>query len=237
MQEILDAITNMSLRIDVINKLKKITPENDEIKGVKLFLEKNEYNFQKLALFLQSSEVRIESITNKSDQKRSFNWLKVAAVLIPIIVITYIVFINIVSPYDKLYFAYYEKELGLPVVLSKNTEKIFNESMNLFRSEDYESSLKGFNQLLVESPKNDTLNYFIGVCKLELNKNDEAIKFFKKDYNNSFFEESAEYRLAMVYIKIGELEKSKEILLNISNNLQHKYNDQATKLLKEKYFN
>lgn len=237
MQEILDSITNESLRIDVMDRLKKSNPESDEIKGVKLFLENNGYDFQRLAWFLQSSEIKIENIANKNKQNRSLNWLKVAAVLLPLIVLSYFVFNTNSSPHEKLYLTYYEKELGLPVVLSNNYDKTFNESMNLFRNEDYKNALKGFTELLAASPKNDTLNYFVGVCNLELDKYTKAISYFTKDYSNSVFKESTEYRLAMVYIKKGEIEKSEKVLKNISNHPQHKYSEVVEKLLKEELFN
>ena len=47
MDEILNSINNEELRIDIVERLKKTIPIDDEVIGVKLFLEENKYDFKK----------------------------------------------------------------------------------------------------------------------------------------------------------------------------------------------
>lgn len=232
MDEILNAISSESLRVGVVERLKKSTPVEDEIIGVKLFLENNNYDFNKLASFLHSAELNIDKITTQKNSKQpSYNWLKVAAILVPLIGVSFYFLMNNGNKYDNLYSNYYEKELGLPVTLSDENNKLFNESMNLFRDEDYTSSLQGFQKLLMEKPTNDTLHYFIGVCLLENGETKAAINEFSYNFEQSFFKEKSEYRLALAYLKTKEKKKLKAQLSIILQNKNHRYYQQANALL------
>lgn len=232
MEEILNAISNESLRVDVVERLKKSTPVDDGIIGVKLFLEDNNYDFNRLASFLHSAKLNIDKITNQNNSKKPYyNWLKVAAVLVPLIGISSYFLMNKENKFDNLYSNYYEKELGLPVTLSDENNKLFNESMNLFRDEDYTSSLNGFQKLLIEKSTNDTLHYFIGVCLLENGEIKAAINEFNYNYEHSFFKEKSEYRLVLSYLKTKEKKKLKQQLTIILQNKNHRYYQQANALL------
>lgn len=232
MDEILNSITNEELRVDVMERLKKSEAIDDEVIGAKLFLENNNYDFNQLASFLQSSELSIDKIVEQhKTAKSNYGWLKVAAVLVPLIGISSYFLVNKENKFDNLYSNYYEKELGLPVTLSNENDKVFNEAMNLFRDEDYNSSLQGFRELLLEQPNNDTLHYFIGVCLLEKGNLLEAKNELTYNFQNSFFKEKATYHLALVYLKLEQLKESKILLQEISKNENHRYYQQAKALL------
>lgn len=236
MDEIINSINNEELRVDVINRLQNVDSLDDEIVGVKLFLESNHYDFKKLESFLNSSISSIDNVVKKNEKTPSYYWLKVAAVLVPLIGISFYFLLNKENRYDDLYSSYYQKELGLPVTLSNENDKVFNESMNLFRDEDYTTSLKGFQKLLLEQPNNDTLHYFIGVCLLENGKVSESVHEFNYNYQNSFFKEKVDYRLSLAYLKLKKLKESKSLLLVISKNPHHQYYNQSEELLKEDMF-
>jgi len=238
MDEILNSMTNKELRVEVVDRLKKSTPIDDEVIGVKIFFESNHYDFNQLELFLQSSQWSIDNILTKNKSTKSeYGWLKVAVVIVPLIGISTYFLLNRGSKYDDLYSSYYEKELGLPVTLSDNDHKLFNESMNLFRNEDYKKSLQGFQTLLLTQPNNDTLHYFVGVCLLENGNVSESINEFSWDYKGSIFKEESQYRLVLSYLKNGDLKNSKEILLQITKIKEHPYYSQSKKLLEDKRFN
>jgi TolA-binding protein len=231
-EEIINSINNEELRVDVIERLKQSNPIDDEIIGVKLFLKNNKYDFNKLESFLQSSQSSIDNVIERNKgNNRSYGWLKVAVVLVPLIGISSYFLMNKENKFDNLYSNYYEKELGLPVTLSDENNKLFNESMNLFRDEDYTLSLQGFRDLLLEQPNNDTLHYFIGVCLLEKGNLLEAKNELTYNFQNIFFKEKATYRLALLYLKLEQVKESKILLQEISENENHRYYQQAKALL------
>lgn len=230
LHDILSVLDNDAALLPMLEQLKQQENLSDELLGVKLFLEQNNYDVNELKLFLTTSSSAFDSLQTTSSNNFK-QWLKMAAALLPIIGIAGYFYFSSPSQSEQLYQQYYEQELGLPVLLSINEDKVFNESMNLFRNEEYQKALAGFEQLLLANPENDTLNYFIGVGKLELSAHQQAEAFLSKNYTNSFFEGKAAYKLALLYIKTENTEKAKAILKEIAQNPDNTYSSSAKALL------
>ncbi|MEX1001910.1 MAG: hypothetical protein WDZ35_07335 [Crocinitomicaceae bacterium] len=238
MSEIVNSLENEELWSAVTIRLKQTEPEDDEVLGIKKFLEKNNFDRGRLKIFLEEASMEIDARKMKKEKKSSKSlWYKVAAAVVLLLAVsTYFLFEN-TNQGEELYAKYYEKELGFPVTLSTDHDKKFNESMNLFRNEEYERSLSGFQELLRTNSENDTLRYFIGVCFMEMNEPKKALKTFSFDFKNSLFKEKVEFRKALIYLKIEEYDKVRQLLLDIVNNPDHAYFTVSNKILKEPVFN
>lgn len=235
LQEILNSLSNDAERVRVFNILKSSDPIDEDVKGIKIFLENNDYDHKLLEKFL--SKPKFESLIHITKESKSENnLLKYAAVLLVLIGIGSILVFNNLNSSSKLYSKYYQKEVGLPVFMSSNAKILFNESMNAYKDNDFKSSLNGFEKLLQHSPNNDTLNYFIGCSYLELNDLDKSISSFQKVDVNSVFIEKSEFRLALAYLKKKEYKKSKRILSLIQQDKNNPYYSLATKMLAESVF-
>ena len=238
LKEIIDSLVNENQREIIFTKLKKLDPVDDEVKGVKLFLENNNYDYKLLQDFINTSKPNFNTLSEeKKGVKVIPNWLKYAAILIPFIGIAYYsIFIkNDIS--KTLYTQYYEKDVGLPVTMDLTKDILYNESMNAFRDDDFKEALNGFELLMKSNPTNDTILYYSGCAKMELGKLNNAILDFQKITSNTKFREKSEYRLALLHIKNKNFNSAKQILEKIKANKNHLYNTKAIKILKEEVFN
>jgi len=235
-EEVLASLDNSERRVEVFNQLRTMNPQSEELKGIKDFLEANDYDHEKLKSFVSKSEKNFDAILDRSGQSTSNNtWLKVAAVIIPLVGIATFFLLN--KPNTDLYATYYEKEVGLPVFMSSERDMTFNDAMNAYKDNAFKEALTGFDGLLKEQPDNDTLSYFIACTQMEIGDFEQAIKHFETVNTSSAFKEKSEFRMALCLLKLEQLPKAKEVLTGIARTQNHRYQNKAEELLKEKPFN
>lgn len=113
---------------------------------------------------------------------------------------------------------YYVEDPGLPVFMSYESNKEFDEAMNLYKLKDYKQSLAALNVLLLSDPANDTLLYYSGINLLKLDKPDAAEVFFKHVFEipNSEFRNDARYRQIICMWLLGRKEEAIIALKEIS---------------------
>jgi tetratricopeptide (TPR) repeat protein len=117
-------------------------------------------------------------------------------------------------------------EEGLPVKMEENG--IYDAAMNAFKQEKWceaESCLLKNNS--------DTAYYYLGLINFEQHDYKKAIAFFLKVKVGSEWFEQCEYRLALNYLCLNDLNKAKEIFkkIVISNSLYAKQTVTILKLL------
>ena len=234
LKEIIDSLDNETTREAVFTQLKNTDPVDDEVKGVKLFLENNNYNYQLLQGFINDSKPNFNTLLqDKKKTTSNRNWLKYAAILIPLLGIGYFMMDR---TSNNLYSTFYEREVGLPVTMGNTHKIVFNEAMNTFKDNEFKEALLGFNDLLEHNPSNDTLLYFIGCANLELENLDKAILSFNEVNEPLLLKEKSEYRLVLVYLKKEDYQSAKKVLQQIAANKNHRYNAVALTILKEPVF-
>jgi len=235
LKTILDSLENEETRTLLFSKFNNTQPTSDELKGLKLFLENNNYDYKLLQTYLKNSKPTFDTLLEEKKKKNPLqNWLKYAAVLIPLIGTGYFMLNNTSK---NLYAKYYEKEVGLPVTMGNDNKIIFNEAMNAFKDNEFEESLLGFNELLKNNTTNDTLHYFIGCANLELNNLNKAILNFEEVKKPQHLKEKSDFKLVLVYLKEEEYRSAKKILQKISENKNHHYYTVALTMLEEPLFN
>lgn len=132
---------------------------------------------------------------------------------------------------ERLYAKYFTPDPGLPTTMSSSDNYAFYEAMVDYKQGKYNTAISKWEILQNSKPKNDTLNYFIGVAHLA-NKNEEtAISFLEEAIKNNEFQfaDDAYFYLGLAYLKEGNLEKAKANfkLSNLENSkvLLSKIND------------
>lgn len=234
LKELLVLLENENSREETIRFLKNLDSENEDVKGLKLFLETNNYDYKLLQDFISNSKPNFNSlIQEKKNSANNRSWIKYAAVLIPLMGIGYFM-MN--SSSSNLYSKYYEKEIGLPVTMGNDTKIVFNNTMNAFKDNEFKESLLGFNDLLENNPTNDTLLYFIGCANLELENLDKAILSFNEVSEPLILKQKSEYKLLLVYLKKEDYISAKKVLQQITGNKNHRYYEVAIQILIEPVF-
>lgn len=234
-EEVLASLDNSAKRVEVFNRLRTSTSLTDELEGIKDFLEANDYDHEKLKAFVNRSEKDFDTIMERGTQKTiSVNWLRVAAVVVPLIGLAAFFYLN--KSETNLYAKYYEKESGLPVYMGIGTVPEFGNAMNAFKDDEFSEALSGFENLLAEHQGNDTLLYFLACSNMESGNYDDAIEQFGKVNATSVFREKSEYREALSLIALERYSDARKELVEISKDTGHAYKNQAGRLLEEKDF-
>jgi|GEM_PF-2572921 tetratricopeptide (TPR) repeat protein len=164
-----------------------------------------------------------------SNQKRKPVILYIAATLVVLLSISMIYFHQ--NKLDNPAKAYYEKDIGLPVVMGENNNIQLDRAMSFYKLNDYEKA-KNILTLLSNKKPTDTLTYYIGVNNYELGQYKNAINFFKKVDKQSSFYDKAQYRLGLSYWQVNEIDSTRQVFSNLKSP-SSSYSVQAELILKK----
>ncbi|WP_422107559.1 tetratricopeptide repeat protein [Winogradskyella sp.] len=170
------------------------------------------------ALKEQLDHFHDELLTNEEDlivppKVKFLNWKRIAVAAALIIAAGSAWFLS-GNPNEKLYAKYFSPDPGLPTTMSSNANYEFYEAMVNYKQGDYKVAISKWEKQLMEHPKNDTLNYFIGVAYLADEEAQTAIPFLDTASKNASFPliNDTYYYLGLAYLKTGSLEKSRQNL-------------------------
>ena len=221
---------------ELANKIQHEKVEDEALMGVKVFLEQNDRDIDKLRTFLSEGKSDFQSrVYSKTVSKSGYPmFMRIAASLLVVVFIASLFYWFAPSKTDRLYSGYYEKEMGLPVVLDHESDKLFDEAMNAFRDDDFEAAKTGFIAASKKGEREEEIAYFIACSAMELQEWEVAEKrFLAAISHDGEYRDKAEYRLVLVYIKQGDFEAAQSLLQQMSARPTHRYYEEARGLLEE----
>ena len=153
----------------------------------------------------------IKNMANKIIKPYTF-WYAGAAVLAALLGIFWMMKISSTS--EKIFATYFKPDIGLPLKMSTGNTYGFYEGMLDYKQENYEEAIEKWQVLLEAKPKNDTLNYFLGVAYLALGNAAKSLEFLENQerFRQGIFKEDAAYYTALAKIKEGKLEEARVFL-------------------------
>jgi len=136
-------------------------------------------------------------------------WL-VAASVIGIAVLGVLLFLTIHGKEEKIFSAYYKPDPGLISAMGHSDNYAFDRAMIDYKTKNYDSAIKAWENLLTTNPDNDTLNYFIGSAYLAKKEADKALEHFKKVManSNSYFLNDACWYAGLALVNEGRIEEA-----------------------------
>lgn len=233
LDEVLDAVQNPALRPDLRERIEKSNPAADDLRGVKAFLEEHDYDFDKINDFVGEGRAFIKK---KKSSKKKLSYLGAAAAFIVIIGITSIYLLMRPSQGERLFAKFYIEEPGLPVTLTNNMKsnhKLLNESMNLYKDEQYEKALHGFDALIETDENNDTINFYTAIVHFELGRYEKAQQLFDATFDDNEFQQKALYYSALIDLKQERFQSCKTKLKVLKKEKTSIFSDKADRLLKQ----
>ncbi|RPH73697.1 hypothetical protein EHM76_04995 [bacterium] len=172
------------------------------------------------------------------------HWLSIAASVILISALGYIALIgsfrqNQVSTLADLYENYYEKP-GIEQVVTRSSDEeqnelLWNSSLDKYNNADYSAAVRDF-QSLLNSPDfthRSAANFFAGICYLNLNETDSAIRQLRLVSLSSAFSYESEWYLIMSHLKAGNTSEALALCTEIKKNKNHPYREEAAQLMKK----
>lgn len=113
---------------------------------------------------------------------------------------------NTKSSPERLFAKHFSPDPGLPTTMSSTKQYDFYDGMVNYKLEEYQIALKKWEPLLKQHPKNDTLNYFVGVAYLALGNSEKALPYLNTVLNETtgIFKEDAVHYKIMALLKEGK---------------------------------
>jgi tetratricopeptide (TPR) repeat protein len=168
---------------------------------------------------LQAIDDEIDSNSHKPSTK-FYWWAGIAAVLLGVLFIH-----NFYSPSNKFSKDLIPTEEGLPVLMSTNSNLVFDNAMSQFKYGNYNLASKEFSIALKKNPTNDTTLYFLSISFLQNGDYKESIKILNElmKQPNSKYYEKGEFYLALSYWAENRNKEALLLLNKISNDKEHPF--------------
>jgi hypothetical protein len=165
--------------------------EEEDLMGLKLFLEHTNYDVDALQKFTAVHPLQ----TSSKKTKVNLIYYKIAASLILLFGISYFVYTNSNKTHSLESFMI--EDAGFKVWMSSSSSRVdLQNGMNYYRSENYTEALPYFSKL----PKNDTALYYSGISSIHLNRLSDAELCFNKIPHESIYKNRSFYYKSLCYI-------------------------------------
>lgn len=118
------------------------------------------------------------------------------------------------STTQKLFAKHFTADPGLPTTMGATANFEFYDAMVNYKQGDYRTAIEKWQAQLPSQPKNDTLQYFLGVAHLANGNETQAITYLQQlsqASQNSFKNETA-YYLGLAHLKADNVEDAKKYL-------------------------
>ncbi|GAA4276851.1 tetratricopeptide repeat protein [Aquimarina mytili] len=205
-------------------------------------IESNEAK-QELEEYIKSDQAaklktNIQEAGNRFKKKRSTTNIRylisaIAAVLVIGLLLNNLVFKQ--ESLDDFYKTYYSTN-DLPSLVKRGADKeALNTAITEFKNEEYEKAILSFRAFQEKSKENaPLLDAYIGFSYLKLNKTNDALKSFDALLTSDSIDSSkALWYKSLVYMKIGDTERLREILSQITTDPENFNYDKAIQILEK----
>lgn len=117
--------------------------------------------------------------------------------------------------HERLFDSYFYKDPGLPTTMGNSKNLAFTEAMTNYKLGNYDAAIQEWENMLKTDSDNDTLNYFIGMGYLANNNAQKSTSFLESAASNkhSVFLSDTYHYLALAYLKLGEIDRAKKMLI------------------------
>lgn len=218
----------------LINENPDIKSDVEDIRVIKKLIET--YKLEELREELQKKSV-INSISYRYNNFVKSTYSKAAIIFIAVLSLPLIYLFLIKSDANETLF----NEYFQPVTIEVKTRGLPPERGEEIQSaiENYKNNLFGnavpvFKEYISEYPEDYEIKLYLGIALLGNNEVEEAKQIFTelKEFDDNYYSEYSEWYLALTYLDEDNIDKAKEILMNIQDNNEY-FGGSAAKLLKE----
>ena len=159
----------------------------------------------------EASTTETSTVPEKHTIKpRSRYFRLLAAASVALVIILAIVLLAGPNKDRKLFTRFYEPDPGLATAMSASEDYAFNRAMIDYKTENYDSAIGTWTQLLQSKAGNDTLHYFLGVAFLAKDEDDSAAFHLRRtlELPDTTFHSDASWFLGLIYLKQGKKEEA-----------------------------
>ena len=180
--------------------------DEEELAGLKLFLQNNNYDIQLLKAFTEPPTLNVKP----TNQKHSGNYYKIAAGIVLLISVGFLIKFTLTDTSPTIA-NYWVEDAGFKVWMGPTDKSMMLQNgMSYYRAEDYKLALEQF----VSITQNDTALYYSGICFIKLNELDSAENYLKQLLPTSVYKNKANFYLSLCYLFNNKTNEA----LNLLNN-------------------
>ena len=143
---------NPQERMRILEQLKNSNPTDDALLGAKILLEENNWDYSMLKKAFANTEARIDALATATQKATKINYLKYAAVLLPI-AFALVYFIIQSSTTKQNIEQWYPREEGLPNYMGTDKTN-WDNLMELYRADKMKEAFVVSEQILTQKSPN-----------------------------------------------------------------------------------
>ncbi len=206
-----------TMRKEKLDRIPHIEAKIAHVKKVREEIE-DSIRQSKITEFHQHILVDEDDLNVKNQFAKKSNpkiiWYSVAAVLVVTIGILWMIQGKPTS--EKIFAENFKPDIGLPLKMGVTNSLAFYEGMVDYKQENYKNAIDQWQVLWKDNPKNDTLNYFLGVANLAQGNSKKSLEYLQNQnlFQQGIFKEDAAYYTALAKIKEGQFDDAKILLKN-----------------------
>ena len=180
--------------------------DEEELAGLKLFLQNNNYDIQLLKAFTETPPLKLQN----TKQIHLASYYKMAAGIVLVITLGFLAKFTL-SDKSSTISNYWIEDAGFKVWMGPTDKSmLLQNGMSYYRAEDYKLALEQF----IAITQNDTALYYSGICYIKLNELDSAENYLKQLLPNSVYKNKANFYLSLCYLFNNKTNEA----LNLLNN-------------------
>lgn len=185
-----------------------------------------------LALMQQELDQIHDKITGKT-QPKPWIWAVAASIVFIVGIALWWIMNSNSRMAQDLYAEFYRPDPGLPTLMGASEDQKLAEAMTYYREGNYEESSNRLKELTDQNIKSDTVLTYLGLSYLGEEKPEEAISTWLEidEFTDIVLARKVQWYIAMAYLKENQLELAKEQLKDIARHAEHRYFEQALKVL------
>ena len=142
---------------------------------------------------------------------RGFSIMRVFSIAASIVLLVALSFwfMNRPDKYERIMAEHFVPDAGLPVPMSATDNYEFHDAMVDYKMEKFDKAISKWNALLIDSPQNDTLRYYIASAEFNAGRTEKAIPLYEglAQDQNSVFQNKAEWYLFLAYLDSEQFDK------------------------------
>ena len=159
-------------------------------------------------------------------------WYKIAASILLIFTVGYLLFNNTSLTGDDIYNEHYSPYPNIVNPLSRSETTVNADGIILYEQEQYAEAVALLLAKLKSNNGNDTLNFYLAQSYLGLEEYENALNYLERVHNSSIFIEPATWYTGLVYLKLHD-QKAAVATFRILEHQRGSYADEATAILEK----
>ncbi len=214
LEKLIHLLDTPDLLVEEIKKLELNEKKSDEIEGFRILYNQFEGNCTEIKNYLKETKslVLANQKTLNTTQKK-YPYFRYAALFLCLIGIGFLLKYKLIQP--NYYEKYAPKDKGLPVFMDTEKDNYSNWMLDYKEKKYFHALIEG-KKLHSKAPKNDTINYYLGIIYLELDSSKQALLHLEKIKSESNYYEKSEFLKGICYLEVNHREFAKELLEKVA---------------------